>query len=70
MTSKEKLVLLKEILDLHYELFGFLSQAEMKGYFECIQMFLRTDDPIMEEAGLATCQLFIQNGRQRRAVDE
>ncbi|MFC0215230.1 hypothetical protein ACFFK0_22825 [Paenibacillus chartarius] len=60
MTGKEKLLLLKGILDNHCKYFDFLSDDEVKDYIECIQMYLKSDNRIIQEAGLSTCQLIIQ----------
>jgi len=60
MTGKEKLLLLQGILDNHCKYFDYLSDDEIKDYMECIQMYLKSDDRIIQEAGLSTCQLMIQ----------
>jgi hypothetical protein len=61
MSEKEKLLLLKEILDAHFEYFSFMSAEKLTDYTECIQTYLKTEDRILQEAVLSTCQLFIQN---------
>ncbi|MDF2650983.1 MAG: hypothetical protein K0Q73_6788 [Paenibacillus sp.] len=38
MTDKEKLLLLKEILDMHSKLFDYLSEVDLKEYNECVRI--------------------------------
>ncbi|GKW47007.1 hypothetical protein [Planococcus sp. NCCP-2050] len=62
MSNREKLTLLTDLLMRHKDkIQDVLVESDVQDYGECIQLFLSSTDPIIQEGALATCQLIIKN---------
>lgn len=61
MSDREKITLLTDLLILHKDKLENVQGSNLRDYNECIQLFLRSTDPIIQEGALATCQLIIKN---------
>lgn len=59
MNKKEKLLLMRDVLNSHSKSFDKVSEGDINDYLECIKLFLDSDDPIIQEGSLATCGLII-----------
>lgn len=61
MSDCEKLILVADLLMRHKDKIQHVMESDAQDYKECIQLFLNSTDPIMQEGALATCQLIIKN---------
>lgn len=61
MTDHEKYSLLAELLKQQHDAVGFMTEDQLIDYVELMSMFLKTDDPIHQEASLSTMTLIVKN---------
>lgn len=66
MNETDRLLLLKEALNKHSDWLGLLQEEETKNYTDCIHLFLSSNDRIIQEGSIATCQLIINKVKKNK----
>lgn len=68
MNEKERLLLFKEVLNEHSDSLELLQEEEIKNYTDCFRLFLTSNDRIIQEGSIATCQLIIKKAKKRQTL--